>query len=264
MDLNLSELLEAGKNCFEKRDFLNARKYLETFAEKNERYADVHNMLGMIYHEEGRFGEAISSFERALKLNPRYTEASLNLAVTYSDLGEYKKAKEAYGQAKSFTTVPIGQLDPVVRAKLANMHAKIADLYHSLGRYKDAASQYGEALKLAPTFVDIQTKLGTSLREDSKYQDAIEVLKKAVKSRASYIPARIQLGIALYSAKKVKEAIKEWETVLDGDPNNKSAAMYLRLAKSSEEKPASTATNPTKKPAKKTKASGKKKKSGKR
>ena len=45
-------------------------------------------------HMKGELRKASAHFEKALEINPRYTEASLNLAITYNDLGEFKKAQE--------------------------------------------------------------------------------------------------------------------------------------------------------------------------
>ena len=39
--------------------------------------------------------DAEEAFENALRLNPRYTEAALNLSVTYNDRGKYERAFRA-------------------------------------------------------------------------------------------------------------------------------------------------------------------------
>ncbi len=55
-------------------------------------------MLGVIHHDRGDFQDARRDFETSLKINPHYTEASLNLAVTYNDLGLYSDARRTYEQ----------------------------------------------------------------------------------------------------------------------------------------------------------------------
>ena len=45
------------------------------------------------------FRKAQNAFEHALAINPGYTEAALNLAVLYNDLGKYTEAKVAYARA---------------------------------------------------------------------------------------------------------------------------------------------------------------------
>ena len=59
-----------------------------------ETFADVHNMMGVIHHDRGRLEEARDAFRKALTINPKYTEAALNLSVTCNDLGEYEQALE--------------------------------------------------------------------------------------------------------------------------------------------------------------------------
>ena len=51
-------------------------------------------------------------FFMALSINPRYTEAMLNLAVLYNDLGQYAEAKKLYGKLKggkgsAWNTLPL-------------------------------------------------------------------------------------------------------------------------------------------------------------
>src|SRR3954467_1653972 len=89
MDDNLKALLDQGREKYQSRDFVSAEKLLEAVRSSAPEFADVHNMLGMIFHDQGKFGKALESFQEALKINPAYTEARLNLAVTYNDLGMY-------------------------------------------------------------------------------------------------------------------------------------------------------------------------------
>ncbi len=57
-----------------------------------------YDMLGVIAHSRGDFAHAEQHFEKAVGLNPNYTEAQLNLMVTYNDLGKYDSAREIYAK----------------------------------------------------------------------------------------------------------------------------------------------------------------------
>ena len=96
----LKELLAIGKQYCDNKQYAQAESYLKRVLEKSGRYADVLNMLGVISHVEGKFASSIDFFEQALSINPRYTEAMLNLAVLYNDLGQYAEAKKLYGKLK--------------------------------------------------------------------------------------------------------------------------------------------------------------------
>ena len=90
-----------GKEAFENRDYNKAEEYFNKFIESGSDFADVYNMLGLMYHEDGKLDKAIRSFEKALVINPKYYEASINLAVVYSDIGKFTQAIEVYENAKA-------------------------------------------------------------------------------------------------------------------------------------------------------------------
>ena len=102
---------------------------LSQVVEQNQSFADVYNMLGIVYHDQGQFARAQRAFEAALRLNPAYTEAALNLAVIYNDMGKYREAKEVYQAALLRQRNSPGKLDPFVTGKIANMYADIADVF---------------------------------------------------------------------------------------------------------------------------------------
>src|SRR5260370_29786578 len=93
MDEALKHLLALGRGHFEKRQYVEAQRCLSQVVEQNQSFPDVYNMLGIIYHDEGRFDHAEKAFETALRLNPAYTEAALNLAVIYNDRGKYPEGR---------------------------------------------------------------------------------------------------------------------------------------------------------------------------
>jgi len=231
MDEALSQLLTLGRGCFQQKQYAEAEKYLAQFVEKNQGFADVYNMLGLIYHEQGQFARAQRSFEAALRLNPGYTEAALNLAVIYNDLGKYKEAKDVYQDALQRQREAPGQIDPFVRGKIANMYAEIGDAYASAGLQREAVGEYRRALDLGPQFVDVRLKLGNALRDLGDLEGALAQFEEMVRINPNFLPGQVAYGIALLSAGKRAEAIKIWEAVLAKDPQNRSAAMYLNLVR---------------------------------
>jgi len=229
MDERTKELLRLGRDAYRKKEYSRAESVLTQVLEKHEAFADVHNMLGVIYHDRGLFSKAQGHFEQALQINPGYTEAALNLAVTYNDLGRYEDAKQVYGQALARSRAEPGELDPFVRGKISNMYADIGDVYLSSGLQGQAADEYRKALSLAPGFVDIRLKLAQALRDDGHHDQAIEQFRRILEERPAYTAARIHLGITLYALGRNDEAVAEWREALRQDPDNRSCQMYLNL-----------------------------------
>jgi tetratricopeptide (TPR) repeat protein len=229
MDEHTKQLLLLGREHYQKREFDQAEQMLRQVLEKDDRVADVHDMLGVICHSRGNFVQAEYHFERALAINPLYTEAALNLAVTYNDRGKYEASRQVYTRIKGARGGSLQGLDPFARGKIANMHAEVGQAYADAGLVREAIAEYEKAVALCPHFADLQTRLGTLLRESNDLPRAREHYEAAVVSRPSYVPARIQLGVTLLSLGETDAAAEQWRMVLESEPDNVRAKMYLRM-----------------------------------
>ncbi|ABC83131.1 tetratricopeptide repeat protein [Anaeromyxobacter dehalogenans] len=230
MEDTLKQALALGRGYYLKKDYGLAEQYLTEVVEQNQSFADVYNMLGVIYHDQGQYQKALRAFEAALRINPGYTDAALNLAVTYNDTGKYREAQETYRHALSRSGAQHGKLDRFVQGKLANMYADIGDVYLSSGLYPEAIAEYRRALALGPAFVDIRAKLAGALRDAGEREAAIAEYEEAVRQAPSYVLARLNLGLSLFTVGRKDEAVGHWQRVLEISPGNRNAEMYLQLA----------------------------------
>jgi predicted negative regulator of RcsB-dependent stress response len=236
MDERTKQLLSLGREHYDKREFERAEHYLRQVLEREDaKFADVYNMMGVIHHDRGRFEEAQGCFEDALAINPNYTEAALNLAVTYNDLGRYDEAKKIYKAALSRGEDAPGQLDPFVKGKIANLHAEVAQAYVDAGMANDAMHELRKAILLCPTFADLRLRLANLYRQQGDLEAARFELEEAVDSKANYVPAHVALGVVLLALNQKERAMDRWRAALEIDPENKAAAMYLRMTEGMQE-----------------------------
>jgi tetratricopeptide (TPR) repeat protein len=229
MNERVKQLLVLGREHYAKREFEKAERMLRMVLEEEDRYADVHDMLGVVAHSRGNFLVAERHFERALELNPAYTEAALNLAVTYNDRGKYEKAREVYSRIKVGPSGTAQGLDPFARGKLANMHADLAQAYADAALPREAIREYEKAIALCPQFADLQVKLGTLLREVNDLPAARLHYEAALEAKPNYVPARLQLGVTLLALGEPNAAEEHWRQVIAVEPENSQAKMYLRM-----------------------------------
>lgn len=231
MDDHLKQLLLLGREHYEKREFDKAEYLLRQVVAETDRFADVHDMLGVIAHSRGDFALAERYFEKAVSLNPNYTEAQLNLMVTYNDLGKYDAAREVYAQIRHRGSGGAAQADPFAKGKIANMHAEISQAYQDAGMIVEAIHELERAVNLCPTFADLRTKLAVLYRDTGRLDLAREQLEAAKAHNPNYVQARVLLGVLLLSSGEYGPAIEEFEAALERDPENKGAQMYLKIGR---------------------------------
>ena len=232
MDEPTKQRLLLGREHYQKRELDKAEPLLREVLQTDDRLADVHDMLGVICHARGNFAQAEHHFERALAINPNYTEAALNLAVTYNDRGKYEAAREVYARIHGGEGGTANGLDPFARGKIANMHAEVGQAYADAGLVHEAIAEYEKAIGLCPQFADLRTRLAALFREVHEFARAREQYEAAVQARPNYVPARIQLGVTLLSLGDREGAALQWNKVLEIEPDNPRAKMYLRALSS--------------------------------
>jgi tetratricopeptide (TPR) repeat protein len=233
VDPELDGLISGGREAYAKGDLAKAEESLTKAIERGaSNYADLRHILGVVYHSWGQYSKARAMFEEALKINPRYTEAALNLAITYNDLGRYAEARDVLAKALPKDGRESG--DSLAKAKLANLHAEVGDAYRSAGMPKDAAIEYRRALGLCPRFVDIRARLAQALTEAKLTHEAVAELRLALADHPNYVPALLQLGLLLHASGESKGAREALESVLRIQPGHDRAATYLRMLEPSE------------------------------
>lgn len=226
MHERLENLLRFARESYGRRDYAAAEPALRQVLGLHGDYPDVHNMLGVILHGRSDLVGATKHFERAVELNPRYTEALLNLAIAYADHGQYDDARNAYERLRSGHSGTMA--DPFVRGKIANQHADLAKAYLDAGCVHEAISELQRAIDLCPDFPDLHTRLAALYRDQGNHALAREHASCAVATNPRYAPAHVLLGLTMLSLGAPDRAVASFRTALTVDPGNKAARMHLR------------------------------------
>jgi len=228
LDTELERYLGEGREAYRRGDLATAERALSVALELGAAdYADVHHLLGVVYHAWGQYGKARAAFENALRINPHYSEAALSLSITYNDLGRYADAQAVLSRVPRADD-SVGT-DALTRAKIANLHAAVGDAYRSARMPSEAVIEFRRALALAPRFVDIRLRLAQALEESGDTDAAIEELRRAREDNPRYVPALLLLGLLLHTAGELVGAKEALESVLEVRPGHARAESYLRM-----------------------------------
>jgi tetratricopeptide (TPR) repeat protein len=104
--------------------------------ELDPRHTDAHVNLGRLLHESGRVTEAATHYLQALRLNDQHAIAAYNLGVAMEDLGRLSEALKAYQQAAA--------ADP----QFPDVHYNLGALFEKIGNRASAIRHYTRYRKL--------------------------------------------------------------------------------------------------------------------
>lgn len=224
------QLLDEARAAFIDGDYQNAEPLLNQPTLLNSRNPEVLQMLATIYYDQGKFNKAISTFKKALEIEPSYTDAAVGLSIILNDIGRYEDAKKIFEDAKAQLDAKKQNAEPDINEKFAAKHAELADLYLQHKRFEESAEQYVKAVSLSGRKVDYIMRLSECLIQAGQKDKAIKELRAILQADPRLTAPRLKLGLILYNSHHIAEAVEQWENVLRYDAKNTDANRYLKMA----------------------------------
>ena len=229
MDARPDHLVALARERLDAGDAHGAVHALTELVGTGRAFADAHNLLGLAFAMLERRDEALASFDRALLLNPRYVDATLNRAITLSDLGRGDEAADAFRAAQTLGAVDHTGFSAPVASQLANLHAELAVAYLEGGGTAQAVQQLEAAVTLRPEFVDLRYRLARLFIDQGRLERARLELEGIVVLRARFTDAWVTLGMVRYLLKDVGGARAAWEEGRRLAPSDARLGAYLAL-----------------------------------
>lgn len=223
------DLLTLAKERFAVRDYHGAALLLTTLTREGPAFADAFNLLGLSLAMVDRTEEALTAFDQALRVNPRYVEAYLNRAVVLNQMGRIAAAQESMSRAAELGAADESGYPAVVANKLANAHAALANDYRAAGSLDRAIEQYRRALELRPGFSDIRLALGRALVEQGRHAEAVAVLDEVLSARPTWLDAMLLRGLAAYLQGDLDAASKVWDEASSRHPEEPRLEIYRSM-----------------------------------
>lgn len=226
----MKDVIVLAEGYLEEGKLEQARDLLIEELKQKGSMADVHNLLGVAYHLSGQFSNAVTELEHAIELNPRFTEALLNLTILYNDLGLYEKAEGVY---MTISSLKKGrpELDVYLKGKMANVFAQSGHMYVELREFEEAILAYKKSNSLRDGMLDVKLALADCYLRTGQVVLAIGELEEALLVNAQFAGVYELLGLAYWEVGNRERAISTWERCLRIDEKNASAKAYLSLAR---------------------------------
>jgi tetratricopeptide (TPR) repeat protein len=234
MDVSPEHLVAQARERFQLQDYYGTIHLLEEVLATGRAFADAHHLLGVSYGLIGQPDRALGHLDEALGLNPNYVEALIHRALVLNQLGREIEADAALRRAGQASAEGQHGFPTYVAAKLANLHAAIADAYIEAGGVTEAIAQYQQALTLGPGFHDLRYKLGRVLLEAGRALDAREQVETIVRARPNYLDAAAMLGLACYLSGDGLAARDVWRACRERRPEDPRVEAYLAMLERSD------------------------------
>ncbi|CAF5118285.1 unnamed protein product, partial [Rotaria sp. Silwood1] len=192
-----------GKLLLKIGQFDKAEELYNTLLEQASNDSDkahIYHMLGMMKHSKGKYQEAISSYEKYLKIkrktlpehHPSLANTYNNIGLAYNNTGDYLKALEFYETAQKIQEKAL----PPNHPDLAGSYNNIGQVYNNMGDYSKALEFYEKAHKIKenalppnhPYWALSYNNIGAACSNMGDYSKALDFYEKALKIREKALP----------------------------------------------------------------------------
>lgn len=151
------------------------------------------NKIGIAHYQMMDIGNARRHYERAVKMNSKYSEAVNNLGTIHYAQKSYRRAIGYYRRA--LTLAPMS----------ASIYSNLGTAYFARKKYEDAAKAYEKALELDPEVFEHRGSYGVMLQERSVEEKA----KFHFYLAKTYAKAGQNDRALLYIRKAIEEGFKD-------------------------------------------------------
>lgn len=231
MQISADHLLAQARERFAVQDYYGAVHLLDDVLASGRSFADAHHLLGLSLALLGHKERALTEFERALSLNPRYIEANIHRGVLLNELGRAEEAEVAFRTAAALGQPVEGGFSRHVAARLANQHAQLGEAYAEAGALPEAIEEFRRAVNLGPAFHDLRYRLARLLLEAGRPLEAREELERILSEHPDFLDAMASLGLAHYLSGDASAARDIWSRCQARRPNNARVEAYVAMAK---------------------------------
>jgi len=239
-------------------DFPTAKSYTPLLKEFTNHFKDIvpiidifpaaHEILGACYTIEGRLNDALSEYEKVLKLDPDYGRRDSTISeketfgVVDQAIVEYDEAirlrpdyLNAYIQL-AYAHLQKGLIDlaiaDVKKALVINpdnpkLHAYLSCFYAKKWMFGEALTELAEAKKLRDTDFEKLIAEGKRHLQNQQYNEAISTVKDAVRIFPENRHAHLLLATAYCLANKTEEAFTKCKHIIGQYPDDPQAYALL-------------------------------------
>jgi tetratricopeptide (TPR) repeat protein len=188
-------------------------EYRQSLTARPDDAGSLYN-LGNFYESQGRFKDAIDSFQISWKLRKDFVPAYVNASMAYHAIGMNEQAVESLKTAI--------QYDP----NSAAAHLNLALLYGEMGRYADAENAFRKTFELNPQSAVAAYNLGV-LAGQKNPEQAIHWCRRACELEPANSKYAYTLAYYYLQKNRAEDVIRILQPLVDNKTDNPQIYMML-------------------------------------
>ncbi|MEW5976497.1 MAG: tetratricopeptide repeat protein [Acidobacteriota bacterium] len=233
--------LEAALNAQKRGQLVKAAEEYRAALKIIPGSAEIHQNLGLVYHLQNRFQDAILSFEKALSLEPALWASNLFLGIACYKTNQFDRAVGALSKALELnseaaelegrfwlgvTYKALGRPQDAARElekRLARSPEDIEVLYNLSDAYRTFAPEKSvellrRMLALDPQSYRVKQMEGEVFEQQEKYPQALAAYQEAHRLKPDLPGIRFALGSVYWKMRQFNDAQKWLREELDSNP----------------------------------------------
>jgi hypothetical protein len=161
--------------------------------------------VGTVHVQLKQNSEAISCFDRAIRINPQYFDAHCQQGITLHSIHRYEEALIAYDQALR------------LQAQHAGLHNNRGNTLQRMRRWEAAIQSYQTALEIDPQYAEAHYNLGTALQKKYPASHMLDLdlalahYQKALSIKPNYAEAHNNCGLIYKERRAYEAAIQSYQ-----------------------------------------------------
>jgi tetratricopeptide (TPR) repeat protein len=157
-----------GNTLFDSSDYKGAVSSYDKALSINPNDTDVLYQKGRAQNNLGQYDLALTTYDKVLSIDANYSDALKSKGITLDNLGRTDESLASYDQALSISPNDTGTL------------FLKGSLLEKLGRYDEAMTYFNKTLVVSPTDTDALYQMGQTLEKVGRKNDAIPYYDKAL------------------------------------------------------------------------------------
>lgn len=222
--------------------------HLEAAHAGNASNTEVNHWLGITYYELGRYGEAASKLEAAIRTKPEDPDILYYLTAAYGKAAEQSRnklleiapesarARQALAERASISGWKDQALEDYRKAAelgpdILGLQGGLGDLYASAAQYAEAEKAYRSELEKRSGHGSLNFRCGEVILKQGRPQEAFVFLNRGMELDPALIDSYFQLGQTLSEEGKFDLAEKTFGQLVGPEtPIQTSLLAHHRLA----------------------------------